>query len=493
MDTSVTSTAILTITDQLGGYNRSSWVFTAYLLTFCGFQLIWAKLSDILTRKAIIVASLFIFTVFSGACGASQTLTQLIMFRWVQGIGGCGIFALTQLVFFELVPPRKWPIFVSLVTGVVALALVAGPLIGGALSTGTKWRWIFLLNVPVCAVAIIALLVMFPSKLWNEPAVTDRGGLSMTSHLRRLDVLGSIFLLGICILASTGFQQAALGYAWTSSFVLPLFLLVIPFIIAFFTWQWLVTTRFKYPEPLLPWRFCQSRICLGMLLNSYLTGTVLMVCLVQIPQRFMTVNGLSSLDAAVRMLPFGAFVPGGSSLAAVLMGKPKVPPCIIILVGAVLQLIGAVFLSRIPTDPHIHSPQYAFQVLIGLGVGFLAAGLILLVPYAMEKRDLAVGTASVSQFRVLGGLIGISVASSLSTPYLRHHLIDVLPLDLVLAVMEKTEALHMLSGATLDNVRAIFGESYNLQIKFVIGFAAAQIPTTALMWTGQVVNPVQHS
>ncbi|KAF2825490.1 MFS general substrate transporter [Ophiobolus disseminans] len=126
MDTSITSNAILEITDRLGDYEKSSWVFTAYLLTIC--------------------AALLIFTVFSGACGASQTLTQLIMFRWAQGIRGCGILALTQLVFFELVSPSKWPLYVALFSGIVALSLAIGPLIGGVITEQGQWRWIFWLK-----------------------------------------------------------------------------------------------------------------------------------------------------------------------------------------------------------------------------------------------------------------------------------------------------------------------------------------------------------
>lgn len=108
--------------------------------------MIWAKLSDITGRKPAVLSALVLFVIFSGICGASQTLTQLIMFRWVQGLGGCGVFALTQLIFFELVPPQKWPAYVSLVTAAVALALIAGPLLGGAITNNGSWRWIFILK-----------------------------------------------------------------------------------------------------------------------------------------------------------------------------------------------------------------------------------------------------------------------------------------------------------------------------------------------------------
>ncbi|KAF1966753.1 MFS general substrate transporter [Bimuria novae-zelandiae CBS 107.79] len=482
MDTSITSTSILTITDQLGEWEKNSWVFTAYMLSFCGFQLTWAKFSDTITRKIAFLMSTFIFTVFSGACGASQTLTQLIMFRWVQGIGGCGIFALTQLVFFELVPSRKWPVYVTLVTVVIAISLIAGPLVGGAIALTGHWRWIFLINVPICGIAFIGTILAFPNKLWNEPAARHNLGVFSFASFRRLDLIGSFLLLGACLLVTTGLEQAAIGYAWTSPLVLPLILMTAPFLVAFLVWEWYITTRREVPEPVFPWPAYILR-------NTYFAGSVLMICLVQIPQRYMTVNGLSSLDAAVRLLSFGALVPSSSTFAAALMGKLQIPPSFIILAGSVLQLIGAVLFSRVPSNSDIHPDQYGYQVILGVGVGFVMCGLILLVPFVMEERDLSVGTASIAQFRVLGGLIGIAIATSLSTPYLRENILEVVSPSSALLILEKTVNIYILPVETRREVERIFAESFSLQSNLLIGFAAAQIPTTALMWTMQSWSP----
>ena len=113
-----------------------------------------------------------------------------------------------------------------------------------------------------------------------------------------------------------------------------------------------------------------------------------MICLVQIPQRYMTVNGLSSFDAAVRLLSFGAFVPLSSTFAAALIGKYQIPPSFVILSGSMMQLVGAVLFSRIPSDLYVHPEQYGYQIMLGVGVGFVMCGLILLVPCVMEHRDL---------------------------------------------------------------------------------------------------------
>jgi MFS family permease len=117
--------------------------------------MIWAKLSDIVGRKYIIIVCLCIFTLFSGMCGAAQTIDQLIMFRWCQGVGGGGVFGLVQLIFLELVPRKKLPAYMTMVMSTLALALIVGPLLGGGITLHGSWRWIFLiksvLHAPPCA------------------------------------------------------------------------------------------------------------------------------------------------------------------------------------------------------------------------------------------------------------------------------------------------------------------------------------------------------
>jgi hypothetical protein len=225
------------------------------------------------------------------------------------------------------------------------------------------------------------------------------------------------------------------------------------------------------------------------------------VCIAQIPQRFITVNDLSPLAASVRLLTFGAFIPFGSAIAGILMGKGRIPPCYFVLTGAVLEIIGVVLLSRISTSHHIESAQYGFQVVAGLGNGMINAALILLIPYMMEKRDLgkypysvlamerltviAVGSAASIQFRILGGLVGLSIVVSISTPYVRSHLANIVSPELAVLLLERTEMVKELTPDTARQVRMLFGEAYNLQVKVLIGFAVAKLPATALMWTNQ--------
>lgn len=223
----------------------------------------------------------------------------------------------------------------------------------------------------------------------------------------------------------------------------------------------------------------------------------------------MAVHGLSPMAAATRLLAFGALVPTGSSLAAALMGKPKIPPSWIILGSVVLQIFGVIFLSRLPASARIEVSQYGLFFITGLGIGLVNGALVLLVPYAMDKRDLgrlvsqprlttldgaftkvciAVGTAAMSQFRVLGGLVGIAIATSVATPYIRSRLAAIVAPELAHELLEKTEIIGLLSGDVLRSVKETFAKGYNLEVVILIGFAVAQLPVTALMWTNQRVD-----
>ncbi|KAH8733129.1 hypothetical protein GQ44DRAFT_735007 [Phaeosphaeriaceae sp. PMI808] len=292
------------------------------------------------------------------------------------------------------------------------------------------------------------------------------------TSLRKVDVLGSITLLGASVLLSTGLQQAEIEFSWGSAVTLSLILCSIHLIAIF-----------------LVVRKQMQLLTDTSIIMTFLVGAVPYVCTVQIPQRFMTVHGLSPFSAATKLLSFGLLVAGRSLVAAALMGKLKIPPCRVILFGAFLQVIGLVLLIRIDDKSKIDRAQYAYQVLTGLGVGFINAALTLSVPYVMDKKGLATRTTATSQFRMLGGLIGLSIAASLSTPQVRAQLLEVLPPENVQHLLEKTEAINSLEGSSLETARGIFSEGYNLQIKMLVGFAVAQVPMTLLMWKNQVSEP----
>ncbi|ROV86862.1 hypothetical protein VMCG_10813 [Cytospora schulzeri] len=142
----VVTTALVGISDDLGGFRKASWVTTSYLLGYAAFIIIFAKISDVFGRKSMLLLTTVAFCIFSGACGAAQTMDQLIIFRAFQGLGGSGDFALCSVIILDLVPSHKYAEYSSNISIVYAISLCVGPIIGGAIIENSTWRWIFLLK-----------------------------------------------------------------------------------------------------------------------------------------------------------------------------------------------------------------------------------------------------------------------------------------------------------------------------------------------------------
>jgi hypothetical protein len=121
-------------------------------------------------------------------------------------------------------------------------------------------------SVPVGVVASLALWLTLPKYAWNEPAAQVTEDRTLMASLRRLDILGALLMVGAIVLLTTGLQQAAQGYGWSSAMVLGLIVSSGPVVVAFFMWQWFATTRLTNPEPVFPWRLCQNRLRMGMIM-----------------------------------------------------------------------------------------------------------------------------------------------------------------------------------------------------------------------------------
>jgi MFS family permease len=137
---------LISIATDLDSYGQSNWIVIAYLLTYSSFLIVFARLSDITGRKSALLTALSFFTIASLACGLAKTLTQLIVFRVFQGIGGAGVHALTMVLVLEVVSKRRFGAVYATVNLVFVVASAVGPVVGGAITTHTTWRWCFYLK-----------------------------------------------------------------------------------------------------------------------------------------------------------------------------------------------------------------------------------------------------------------------------------------------------------------------------------------------------------
>ncbi|KAH7128161.1 MFS multidrug transporter-like protein [Dendryphion nanum] len=483
----IVTTSLVAITNDLGEFNNIGWIISSYLLGYVGALMIFAKLSDIFGRKLFLSLSISIFIVFSAACGAAQTLTQLIIFRAFQGVGGAGCFSLATAMMTELVPPEKYAKYVANLSIVYAISLLCGPILGGAISSRISWRWVFLINVPAAAPALALAIFALPGNFpyhgqVNQPKRTFKS-LMTRRKMEKLDFIGAILLLLASLSLTAAFEEAGLQFPWNSAYVITL-LTVSGFLwIVLLLWERRITPERSPVEPVLPWRFMTNRAMLSLLLNAVFLGGPWFVTVFQLPQKFQLVHGSSGLRAGVQTMPFTFSAPIGSAFSSMLAKKYKTPAIFIVLVAGVLQTIGFGLLASLPANSRIVSRAYGFQVIAGFGCGINISTLILLVPFVVENRDKAVGMAAVSQLRVMGGAIVLAIVASVFNSYTQPR-------------MERfKESVHMggtkISSAHLltiidrngqEQIRSILAHGYNLQMYVLCAFAVAQIPTSLLLW-----------
>ncbi|PQE23109.1 major facilitator superfamily transporter protein [Rutstroemia sp. NJR-2017a WRK4] len=503
-------------------------------------MVIFAKLSDLLTRKSVFITSIAIFTVFSGACSASNTMSQLIVFRSFQGIGAGGAYSLSTIILVELVPPPKIAKSTAQLALVTTFANVLGPIIGGAISNKTHWRWIFLLNVPVAAVALVVALLAIPAEfpyhtedklLFKRLASSaDPGDTYLTAHgspikdylhtlflpkgrfllgketFKKLDIVGTILVLLATVTLAAAFQEAGSRFSWKSAYVICLLTISGVLWIFLVLWERKITLANGPQEPVLPWRFLTSKAMTGILLHDetknlsffFLIGGPLVVTLYQTPQMFQLVYGLNGLDAGIRVVPFTALWAVGLLVSPTLAGRLKVPPIYMILAGSCIQTLGFALMATIPVTLQIPSRIYAYQVIAGLGCGLVFPLLFVMVPFVAEPRDrgklfvllsqwisnveLAVGMATGSQFQVMGSTIVFSIGTSVFNGHTGALLESLLGGSGPASVVNLGESIQHVPQAVQDEIRHTLAEGYNCQLLVLCATAAAQVPVALLLW-----------
>src|SRR6201994_1126002 len=173
LDQTIVSTALPTIVRDLGGLEHISWVVTAYLLAITVVAPLYGKLGDLYGRKLVLQAALLIFLAGSALCGAAQGMTELILFRAIQGLGGGGLMVSAQAAIGDVVSPRERGKYTGLFGAVFGVSSIAGPLLGGFLTSNASWRWIFYVNLPVGILALVVLALTLPSSSERRSHAVD--------------------------------------------------------------------------------------------------------------------------------------------------------------------------------------------------------------------------------------------------------------------------------------------------------------------------------
>ncbi|KND91015.1 putative MFS-type transporter [Tolypocladium ophioglossoides CBS 100239] len=482
LETTIVSTSLVSIVDALHGFDKSGWVVTSYLLTYTGFLIIYSKFSDILGCKLMILCSITLFTVFSVACGLSNSMLPLIVFRAFQGMGASGIYSLSIIMVPLMVPRPKYATYLAIITSVFAVSSVLGPLLGGAITDHTTWRWVFFLNGPGGALAASLLAFSIPFGFpYGESTRFFRSMISEQAW-KRIDFLGAFISLAASILLVFALQQGGVAYPWSSGAIISVFVLSGLLWLGFIAWERQLSTWNTVCEPIFPLRLARNRFVLGLLLNGFLTGFPFMAAIINIPQRLQTVNSTSAIGAGIRLLPLLLLSPVATSLSGLLISKLKVPPLYLLIVGGSLQAIGVgLFSSLDSSNLQIPSAQYGYQVIMGLGFGFNLSTILMMAPMVVKERDMAVIMGSVTQIRVLGGTIGLAVCSALLVNYVKAETSQFLTKDQVSAILLSSNNIALLPPEVQAQTKTVYATGYSQQMRVMLYFSIASLCSLFLL------------
>ncbi|KAF2181151.1 hypothetical protein K469DRAFT_692381 [Zopfia rhizophila CBS 207.26] len=479
LESTIVSTSLLSITNSLHSFQKSSWIVTSYLLTFTGFLVIIAKLSDIFGRKAMIVFCLLTFITFSIACGFAQTSIQLIVFRAFQGIGGGGIYALTFVILPENISPKEYPVYAAIVSSVLAFSSLLGPLLGGLICDHASWRWVFFLNAPAGLVAPVLVAIALPGK---RPSDSTASSKSIRRKLRRIDYLGAFLVLSSSIMFVTALEQGGTGFSWRSSVVLSLLIIsIFPFLGCLLR-SWQQRHRYESEEPILAWNLLTDRFSLGMFLNAFFAGSAFLSAIIILPQQFQVVYGDSPEKAGYQLLCVTLVSPVFSGVAGFLMQKKQTPPLYILIVGQSLIVLGCGLACSVsPSTRSFPRVEYGYQAIMGAGFGLCLSTVVMAAPLAFPREDMAVGMGTTNQMRNLGGSIGISICANLLSSTLSNQLNDRLSPTQFHALLGSAEAIDVIPRELQDQVREAFSRSFTRQMQAITGLGVAGLLFTLIM------------
>ncbi|MBX9757982.1 MAG: MFS transporter [Beijerinckiaceae bacterium] len=304
LDTTIVAPAMPTIARELGGIEYLPWIVTAYLLVSTAMTPLYGKIADIKGRRVVIMFALFAFLAGSIACALAPTMLTLALARGLQGLGGAGIFAMTQTIIGDIVPPRERPRYQLYTSTVWMIANLAGPVLGGVFADYTHWSMIFWVNVPIGLLAI-----------W---LVSDR--LKKIPRYERphsIDVLG----VGLMMIASTtlllGLSWGGQTYPWSSAPMLAIFACSLT------AWALLVWRQMSAAEPLIPLSVLRNQVALTSTMTMFFMLGGYLALNIYLPVYFQTLAGMSASQSGAALIPLLVFTSAGAWVASRLMPTTK--------------------------------------------------------------------------------------------------------------------------------------------------------------------------
>eukprot|EP01117_Protostelium_nocturnum_P009832 TRINITY_DN3505_c3_g1_i2.p1 TRINITY_DN3505_c3_g1~~TRINITY_DN3505_c3_g1_i2.p1 ORF type:complete len:610 (-),score=167.10 TRINITY_DN3505_c3_g1_i2:124-1953(-) len=460
LDSTIVSTALPTIANSFNRLDLYAWVINAYLIATALTIPLTAQLSDLIGRKNLVVSFGFLFIFGSLLCGVSQSMTALVGFRAIQGLGAGPIYSACSIIIADIVPQHQRGRYSGIMGMIFGLATVGGPIFGGLIAEGTTWRLIFLLNLPIgipCLVLIWYFLNYEREKEisngYNGPtggsiSTNERSGISSQDVLsvssedgsevrdtssyssynssntwkvsksvlfKRVNFIGSILLTFSILLGLLASSFGSAGtFPWDSSQIIGLFCGGLASLCFFFLHEYFVAKIHIFP-----WGLISTPIVVVQF-NIFLIGFILLGCVSYLPIYFQVIRLDSPTLSGVKLLPLllgliTTSIPTGFFVARKGIAWPFP------IVGMALTTLGVGLMSllRLQTD---YAAIFFWLLLIGVGIGLSMQVLVIILQASVPAREIPAVISANSFLRTVGGIIGVQIFQIIIQQWLKSHL-----------------------------------------------------------------------
>ena len=396
IDATILATAVPTLVAELGSFELFPWLFSIYLLSQAVSTPLFAKFSDMVGRKPIILIGIGVFLLGSVLCGLAWSMPALIAFRAVQGIGAGAIGPMAITIAGDIYSVEERAKVQGYIASVWAASAVIGPTLGGLFAELDAWRWIFFINIPLCLLAGWMLIRSLHETVEHRP--------------HKVDVLGALLLTASLGLLIVGVLQGGVSWPWASWQSAVAFVLGGALLVAF------VLVERRAAEPILPGWVFSRRLLLTTTLVSVGVGAILIGLASYVPV---------TLEAALSVSPLVA----GLALAALTIGWPISASLsgrlyltlgfrVTVLIGMVLVLVGTGVLAAFAATPSVVTAAIACFI-TGLGLGLVATPSLIAAQASVEWNERGVVTGTNLFARAVGQAVAVAIFGAVANTIYR--------------------------------------------------------------------------
>lgn len=395
----IVATAMPSIVAELGGFSLFSWVFSAFLLTQVVTIPVYGKLADLFGRKPVFMTGTVVFLIGTLACGLAPTMTMLIVFRFIQGIGAGAVQPMAVTIVGDIYSIKERASIQGYISSVFGVSSIIGPALGGIFVEYIRWSWVFWINIPLGILAMVGISLFLHEKVEKRNHHIDYPG----SGLLFLTI-GSLMIVLI---------QGGVSWAWISKQVFLLAALFITGLVLF------IVREMRAAEPVMPMAIWRNRLIAVSNFASLTTGAVMIGVSAFIPTYVQGIMGRSPMVAGFTLSAMSIGWPLASTLAGRLV--ISLGPRRTALGGGVMLLLGSLFLITLHPQ---QGPVYAGigSFFIGLGMGLSSTTFIISIQSSVDWKMRGAATASNLFMRMLGNTLGAAVLGSILNSFMSGYL-----------------------------------------------------------------------